>query len=259
MPFANIRGSEFNYRITGSGEPVTLVHGVGADLESWDGVADRLTPHFRVMRYDQRGHGESAKLPGPYSLRDMVEDLKLMLDECGIERTSLAGFSLGGLVAQSFALSYPERLDRLVLISTVAGRTEEEKMKVQARANALSEQGASFHMSAAADRWFTDRFIKEHPEVIERRRQKALANDPECYEAAYRVLAQSDLADDLHRIQAPTLVMTGEFDIGSTPRMAELMARRIPGARLAILPELKHSVLLEAPERVAGEIMAMLR
>ena len=144
MPFANIRGSDFNYRIAGSGEPVTLVHGVGADLETWDGVAGRLEPHFQVIRYDQRGHGETAKLPGPYSLRDMVEDLKLMLDACGIEKTSLAGFSLGGLVAQSFALTYPERLRRMVLISTVAGRTEEERRKVQERANALSEQGASF-------------------------------------------------------------------------------------------------------------------
>lgn len=259
MPIANIRGSEFHYRIEGSGDPVTLVHGVGADLESWNGVADRLTPHFQVMRYDQRGHGESAKLPGPYTLDDMVDDLKLMLDACGIEKTSLAGFSLGGLVAQSFALTYPERLDRLVLISTVAGRTEDEREKVQARLSALSEQGASFHLSAAADRWFTDRFIAEHPEVLEWRRQKSLANDPECYAAAYRVLAESDLANDLHRVRAPTLVMTGEFDIGSTPRMAQVMASRIPGARLVILPDLKHSVLLEAPDLVAGEIMSMLR
>ena len=73
------------------------------------------------------------------------------------------------------------------------------------------------------------------------------------------MLAENDLADDLHKIGAPTLVMTGEFDIGSTPRMAELMARRIPDASLVILPELKHSVLLEAPERVADEIIAMLR
>ncbi len=259
MPFATIRDSEFNYRIAGSGEPVTLVHGVGADLETWDGIAGRLTPHFQVMRYDQRGHGESAKLRGPYSLRDMVEDLRLMLDACGIEKTSLAGFSLGGLVAQSFALTYPERLDRLMLISTVAGRTEEEKMKVLARASALLEQGASFHLTAAADRWFTDRFIQEHPEVIEWRRQKSLANDPQCYAAAYRVLAESDLADELHQIQARTLVMTGECDIGSTPRMAALMAQRIPDARLVILPELKHSVLLEASDRVADEIMAMLQ
>ena len=189
----------------------------------------------------------------------MVDDLKLMLDACGIEKTSLAGFSLGGLVAQSFALTCPERLDRLVLISTVAGRTEEEREKVLARMNALLEQGASFHMSAAADRWFTDRFLAERPEIVEWRRQKSLANDPECYAAAYRVLAESDLADDLHRIRAPTLVMTGEFDIGSTPRMSQVMASRIPDARLVILPELKHSVLLEAPDLVAGEIMSMLR
>ncbi len=259
MPFAQIGDGSFHYQVEGHGDAVTLVHGVGADLESWDRVVPRLAPHFRVMRYDQRGHGESAKLPGPYSLADLVGDLKSMLDACGLEKTHLVGFSLGGLVAQSFALAYPERLDRLVLISTIAGRSRDEQSKAQARARTLSQNGAAAHLSAATDRWFTDAFRLANPELLEWRRQKSLNNDPQCYAAAYRVLADNDLADDLHRILAPTLVMTGACDIGSTPRMATLMAERIPDARLQILPDLKHAVLLEAPDRIAEEIMGFVK
>ncbi len=255
MPFAHLNHGEFHYQIAGGGKAMTLVHGVGADLETWEGVADRLTPHFRVLRYDQRGHGESAKLPGPYSLADMVDDLKSLLDACGIEKTSLAGFSLGGVVAQAFALAHPERLDRLILISTIAGRTEEERDKVQVRAHALSQDGAAGHLNAATDRWFTEAFRLANPQLLEWRRQKSLRNDPHCYAAAYQVLADYDLADELERIIAPTLIITGENDIGSTPRMAALMAERIADSELQILPELKHAILLEAPARIAEEII----
>ena len=94
--------------------------------------------------------------------------------------------------------------------------------------------------------------------MLEWRRQKSLQNDPAAYAAAYRVLAESDLADEIHRIIAPTLVMTGECDAGSTPRMAELLEARIPRAECVILPELKHSVLLEAPDLIASELHRFL-
>lgn len=243
-----------NYRIDGDGPPITLIHGVGSYLESWDGVIAALGGGYLFLRYDLRGHGASPKLPGPYHIDDFVGDLRDLLDGQDIDRTHLAGFSLGGLIAQAFALTHPDRLRSLTLISTVAGRTDAEKTAVQQRAATLAEKGAGTHLTEAVDRWFTEEFVASRPDVLEERRRRSLNNDPDCYAAAYRVLADTDLADRLPEIKTPTLVMTGENDVGSTPRMAQLIADRVPDSRLHIFPRLKHSVLLEAPDQVAVQM-----
>ena len=258
MPLFDEAFRGIRYELEGGGPYVTLVHGVGSYLESWDGVVAELGPGRRILRYDLRGHGQSAKLPGPYSLEDFVDDLRCLLDRLEIERTVLAGFSLGGLIAQAFALAEPRRVEKLILISTVAGRTEAERQRVLERARTLAESGAASHLSEAVERWFTAEFIARRPEVLEARRRRSLNNDPDCYAAAYRVLAESDLADRLHQIAAPTLVMTGENDAGSTPRMAKVIAERVPDCRLQILARLKHSVLLEAPDQVGQAIKRFL-
>ncbi len=247
-----------NYRDEGAGAPVLLIHGVGADLESWDGVLTQLSPGRRYLRYDQRGHGRSRRTPGPYTLDELCGDAIALLDHLELARVSVIGFSLGGLVAQGIALTHPDRVQCLTLISTVAGRTPEEQSRVKDRAETLAREGALTHLSNAVDRWFTPEFVAAHPEVLEARRQKSLRNDPDCYVAAYRVLAGSDLGDRLHRVTVPTLVITGENDIGSNPRMAGFIHAQIQGSELHILPRLKHSVLLEAPDQVAALVEPFL-
>jgi len=247
-----------NYRDEGDAAPVLLIHGVGADLESWDGVLSHLSPDRRYIRYDQRGHGQSRRTPGPYSLDDLSGDAIALLDHLGVARASVIGFSLGGLVAQSLALKHPERVRCLTLVSTVAGRTPHEQARVNERAETLAREGATAHLSNAVDRWFTPEFVTAHPEVLEARRRKSLQNDPDCYVATYRVLAGSDLGDQLHRVTIPTQVMTGENDIGSSPRMSEFIHAQIAGSQLHILPRLKHSVLLEAPDQIGALIEPFL-
>ena len=254
MPFLDRAGDRLHYSLSGDGSPLTLIHGVGADLEAWDGVVSSLSSRYKILRADLRGHGQSAKSPGPYSLEMFSDDLLVLLDHVGIDKTHLVGFSLGGLIAQYVAVNSPQRLSTLSIISSVAGRMEDEKIRVAERACMLEKEGALNHLANAVDRWFTDEFRRDHPEVMEWRRQKSLQNDPASYAAAYQVLAQSDLANQLHCISAPTLAITGECDIGSTPRMCELMATSVQNGRAIILPRLKHSVLLEAPARIASEI-----
>ena len=245
-------GSAIRYRLEGDGPPVALVHGVGSRLEAWDGVVRELGGAFRTLRYDLRGHGGSGKPPGPYGLDDFVADLVRLLDHLGVARCHVVGFSLGGLIGQAFALRHPERLDRLALISAIAGRTEEERARVMERLRTVEGGVSGEHFQRSVDRWFTPGFQRANPGVIAELAEANRRNDPAGYAAAYRVLAEGDLAGELHRIGAETLVMTGEHDAGSTPRMARLMAERIPGARLHILPGLRHSVLIEAPAVVAG-------
>jgi len=246
------------YRDDGSGAPIVMIHGVGSSLDSWDGVLSHLAPTRRYIRFDIRGHGASARTPGPYTLDDFAEDAIALMDHLEVDTAEIIGFSLGGLIAQAVAVTHPERVSGLTLVSTVAGRTAQEQARVEARAETLAKEGAVGHLANAVERWFTDEFRAAHPEVLEARRKKSLLNDPDCYVAAYRVLAGNDLGDRLSRVAAPTLVMTGENDIGSSARMARFIHDQIEGSELHILPRLKHSVLLEAPDQVAALIEPFL-
>lgn len=251
-------GPKIHYVVEGQGEPLTLVHGVGANLRSWDDVAARLAPHFRVVRLDLRGHGKSGRITD-CSLDDLANDVRLVWDTLGIRRSHLAGFSLGGLIAQSLALSDPDRIDRLAIISAVAGRTPEERARVVERLKILREKGIGAITNAAENRWFTDEFRAAHPDRVKARMAELLANDPPSYAACYTVFSTSDLGDKVHRIRHPTLVTTGEHDVGSNTRMAKFMHEQIKGSILRILPALKHSVLVEAPDKIAFLLLDFLR
>src|SRR4051794_39413012 len=111
----------------GQGTPVVLIHGVGADGSSWDAITSALVPHCRVIRLDLRGHGRSGHIAGDCSLDDFVRDVIDVMDTVGVARAHIVGFSLGGMIAQAIALDHPDRVDRLVLLSAVAGRTDAER------------------------------------------------------------------------------------------------------------------------------------
>jgi 3-oxoadipate enol-lactonase len=251
-------GARIHYVVEGQGQPLTLVHGVGANLQSWDEVAARLAPHFKVVRMDLRGHGKSGRI-ADCTLDDLADDVRVVWDALGIRRSHLAGFSLGGLIAQSLALSDPDRIDRLAIISAVAGRTPEERARVVERLKLLREKGIAAITGAAENRWFTDEFRAIRPERVKARMDELLANDPLSYAACYTVFSTSDLGDKVHGIRSPTLVVTGEHDVGSNTRMARFMHERIKGSTLRILPALKHSVLVEAPEKIAFLLLDFLR
>lgn len=256
--FAEVGSVRLRYSVSGAGPDLLLIHGVGSEHEDWDGVIAALRPSYRTIAFDLRGHGESSKPKGRYELDDFVEDARGLLDKLGVGRCHLAGFSLGGLVAQGFALSYPERLHSLVLLSTVAGRTEEERRRVRDRLAIVADGIPGQHFENSVARWFTDEFRARNPGLMAQLNERSKQNDPKAYAAAYRVLAESDLADRLPDIRLPTLVATGEDDLGSNTRMARLMAERIPGARLHIFPRMRHSILTECPADVARVMMDFL-
>jgi pimeloyl-ACP methyl ester carboxylesterase len=240
------------YAVEGAGPPLLLIHGVGARREAWDGVVAALGGRFTTIRFDLRGHGESSKPPGPYSAALFAEDARALLDHLSVDRCHVAGHSLGATVALRLALDVPDRVARLALLSAAAGRTEEERHRVLERLAIVEHGIPGEHFRRSLPRWFSDEFRRANPELLERYAARNMENDPRAYAAAYRVLATTDLADEAARVRAPTLIVTGEGDIGSTPRMARLLRARIPGSRLEVLPGLRHAILIEAPERVAA-------
>jgi pimeloyl-ACP methyl ester carboxylesterase len=222
----------------------------------WEPVAALLAPAHRVIRYDMLGHGASAKPPGPYRLDDFVRQLERLADGLGIERFALAGFSMGGLVAQGFALAQGGRVDRLVLLNTVFSRSPAERAAIATRVREIATGGYAASIEPALERWFTPEFRARRPEVVAAVGRRMESNDVDAYIAAYRVFAtaDADLAPCIGRIAAATVIVTGAEDQRSTPAMARAMADRLPRARLRIIPGQRHMTPLEVPDVLAATI-----
>ena len=238
---------------------VILIHGLGGTLNIWDPIASVLEHRFSVLRYDLRGHGQSDVPAGDWSLEDFVRDLEAIFIDKSLPHAHLVGFSLGGLIVQRFALSYPERVGQLAILSAVAGRTVIERQHVQERIRNLEKGDLDANIALALERWFSPEFRQNHPKRVQKRIAELRATSPAGYFQAYRVFVLSDLAEHLSQIQCETLVMTGEHDPGSNVRMARLMHETIPGSKLEILPDLRHSVLVESPQLIAEKLDSFLR
>lgn len=247
-----------NYVVEGNGPPLTLIHGVGANLQSWDPVVSRLSGMFTILRMDMRGHGKTSGITPKCTLDSFADDVHQSMGKAGFERSHIAGFSLGGMVAQLIAVKHPERVSRLALLNAVADRLPEERKKLRGRAEIIRKDGIGSIIEASKTRWFTEAFQRDHPELVERRLQEMRDNDPDSYAEAYRIFATSDVGDRVHQIQNNTLIVTSEFDQGSSPRMAHFMHNQIRYSELVIIPRLKHSVLMEAPDILSGMLMTFL-
>jgi pimeloyl-ACP methyl ester carboxylesterase len=245
-------------QLEGEGPLITMIHGIGASTESWAGLVPLLSDRFACLSYDLRGHGRSEVVPGRYQLEAYVDDLAALRDARGRAASHRAGQPPRGVIAQADALKHPARTKSAILVSTAACRTPEERAAILGLARTVEREGAAFIMERAMERWFTPAFRAAHPEVIARRKARVLETDPNSFANAFRIYAESELGGELHRIAAPSLILTGENDVGSNPRIARAMAERIPGAELEVFPELRHAVLLEAPDLVAERIAAFL-
>jgi 3-oxoadipate enol-lactonase len=237
-----------------SGVPLLCIHGVGSSRGAWDGVIERLPQDRPIVSYDLRGHGESGKPLGPYSIDDFIGDALTLLDELAFTTVDVAGFSLGGLIAQGLTLTAPQRVRRLVLVASIANRTAEEREKVMARYTELVEEGPVAVAERSVERWFTPEYLAEHPEARERTIRQMAELDPQAYAAAYRVLATTDFADSLHEITAPTLAIAGSGDVGSPPHMSEFIAETVADGRVVVIDGVKHNMLTVETDRIGKEI-----
>lgn len=234
--------------------PLVFLHGVGSSADSWSHVCARLPTGRPRIRYDLRGHGSSPVPPGPWSIDDFVADHLRLLERLGVRTADTIGFSLGGLIAQRIAIVCPAAVRRLVVVGSVAGRTQNEVARVLARLAMAEAEGPGGAAANSVERWYTAQYLDAHPEVVALTVERMARLDATAYTHAYRVLATTDLADELDRISAPVLAMTGQFDVGSPPRMSRLIAKRT-GGRFIEVPGVKHEVLQECPDLITKEII----
>lgn len=246
------------YELRGDGPPVLLVHGLGYARWGWEPVVDGLAERLRVCLFDNRGIGESDSPEGPYSARTMAEDAVAVLDAAGLERAHVVGTSLGGMVAQELALGWPERVDRLVLVCTTAGLQgvpmPEQTVRLFASAGTLPVEEAL--------RRFVENSLAPgaEPELVERIYERRLANPFGLagWQAQAAAGMSFDSFDRLGAIAAPTLVMHGTEDAVIDIRNSELLAQRIPDARLEIFEGGGHLFMWEQPERFVEAVTEFL-
>jgi pimeloyl-ACP methyl ester carboxylesterase len=241
----------------GDGPPLLLIQGLGYARWSWEPIVPALAERYRVISFDNRGIGESDKPAGPYTARAMAEDALQVLDEAGAGRAHVLGASLGGMIAQELAVARPGRVDKLVLCCTHPGVGHGFPMpEVTVR---LFQEAASLSPDEALRRFVVNALGKDPPAaLVEELYGRRLANppDPEGWQA--QAAAGTTFPGVDGEITAPTLLVTGTADNVVDPRNADVLAERIPGARLERLDGLGHLFFWEAPERFVRIVVEFL-
>lgn len=246
------------YTVSGPDDGPVLVLGssVGSTGTMWEPQVAALSGTHRVVRYDHRGHGGSRPSTPPRSIADLGGDVVALLDHLGVAKASLAGLSLGGMVAMWVAAHHPDRVDRVALFCTAALLGPRENWLQ--RAAAVRGAGMASIADAVLARWFTPGYPARHLDVVARLRAEFEAVDPEAYAACCESIADMDLREDLARISAPTLVVAGRDDPATPPALAEDIAGRIRGARLAVVPDAAHLGSVEQPAAFTALLLGHL-
>jgi 3-oxoadipate enol-lactonase len=247
---------ELNHVLEGPEDAPVLIlsNSLGTTLSMWDDQASVLRERFRLLRYDQRGHGDSPVPSGPYKIEDLGLDLLALLDRLGIEHASFCGLSIGGLVGMWLASEAPERVGRMVLCCT-APRFDPEMY--DARASKVRAEGVGSIADTVLERWFTPEFRAARPETVEWAGSMLRGTPAEGYAGCCEVLRDTDVRGRLGEIRAPTLVIAGAEDPAATVDQAEEIHASIPETRLTVV-EAAHLANVEQPEAVTREILEHL-
>lgn len=251
-------GIDIHYTIEGEGPVVTMSHALGCNLSLWNEQAKALSTHYRVLRYDTRGHGQTGAPPGPYSLEQMTDDLHGLLTGLGISATHFVGISMGGMIGQLFTLKYPSMVRSLVLCSTTSRYPTAARSAWVERIRTVEVQGMEPMVEPALERWFTAPFRERYQDVMNGVRTMIRDTPPQGYIGCCYAIPTIDVTDRLGEIQCPALVISGEEDPGTPVAMARDIQTALPSSELAILPSASHLCNLEQRETFNHVLLGFL-
>ncbi|WP_439888400.1 3-oxoadipate enol-lactonase [Pseudomonas sp. MBLB4123] len=260
MPVVRLADGELNYRLEGpAGAPVlVLSNSLGTDLHMWDAQMPAFTEHFRVLRYDTRGHGHSLVSEGFYSIEQNGRDVLALLDALDIAKAHFCGLSMGGLIGQWLAINAGERLDKLVLCNTAAKIAGPEVWNPRIDTVLRDGQAAMQALrDASIARWFTAAFAAAEPAKVEPVVAMLAQTSPQGYAANCAAVRDVDYRERLGAIRAPTLIVAGSADPVTTLADGRFLAERIAGARLIELPA-AHLSNVEAAAAFTRQVLDFL-
>ncbi len=261
MPSVKLADGELNYRFDGPVDAPVLVlsNSLGTDLAMWDPQLPTFSEHFRVLRYDTRGHGGSSVTPGPYSIEQLGHDVLGLVDALGIDRFAFCGLSMGGLIGQWLGIHAGERLTRLVVCNTGAkiGTDEVWNERIDTVLKG-GEQAMRDMRDASISRWFTPAFAGGEPAQTSRITQMIAGTSPAGYAANCAAVRDADYREQLGSIKVPTLIVCGSKDPVTTPEHGRFMQARIDGAELVEF-EAAHLSNVEVADGFTQRVLAFLR
>jgi pimeloyl-ACP methyl ester carboxylesterase len=254
-------GVELYHEISGSGPNLVLIEGLGVATWIWEKQVSELSKHFTLIIYDNRGTGKSEKPPGPYSISMMADDLAALLDSLKIFQTHILGISMGGFIAQDFALRYPQKIERLILAATSAGGPDHVPMAPEVLAIMFATDGAPRDLTrrklALA---YSDSFMQKNREV-EHLIDLRLADPPppHAYMAQAMAGAAFNLSDKVQQIQTPCLIMAATGDRLVPVANAHNLAKKIPNSQLKIYDGYGHQFFVENAAEFNRDVIAFLK
>jgi len=232
-----------------------LSNSLGTNLHMWDEQVAPFTRHFRLVRYDRRGHGKSGVPKGPYSMARFGRDVLAVLDGLGIETVNWCGLSMGGMVGQWLGANAANRIDKLILSNTACYYPD--KAIWNGRLKLVREKGLEGIVDATMERWFTKKFRERSPQAIDRMREMFVATKLEGYIGCGEAVRDMDHRPLLAKIIAPTLVIAGRHDPATPLESNEFIRHHIPGARIAVL-NAAHIANIEQPQAYADTVLGFL-
>ena len=233
-------GIDINYEIEGEGPWLTMSHSLACNLHMWDPQMPVLTKKFKVLRFDTRGHGQSSAPAGEYTLEQLADDLKGLLDALKIKQTHYAGLSMGGMIGQAFALKYPGVFQSMVLADTTSRRPPNAGQMWGERIQNAQTKGMGALVQGTLERWFTEPYRNSRKDVMEKIGNDIRNTPVNGFVGCCHAISKVDYLDRLKEIKVPALVIVGEQDHGTPPEAARVIQQNLPGSELKIIPSAAH-------------------
>jgi 3-oxoadipate enol-lactonase len=262
MERARINGVQIAYELRGAGLPIVMIHGAQGDQTMFTRMASDFAGSYRVLTFDQRGSGLSEKPDMPYSIAMLADDTAALMDHLAIATAHIIGVSMGGMIAQEFALRHPRKVRSVVLGCTTPGGPNAIRLNVDASSGAYSTRPmtAEERGKALAEAAFSKGYLAQHPEIIasmiEMRRGRPI--DTVAFPHRMKAAVEHNTYDRLAEIRCPTLVITGKDDALISWENSRILSERIKGAEEVILEPAGHCFWLEQPEQSRTAIAGFL-
>lgn len=256
-----VNGIQINYELSGGKEApvVVLSHSLASSMVMWQPQLELLESHFRVLRYDMRGHGKSEATDGAYTLDQLAADVISLLDTLNIDFVHFVGLSIGGMIGQCLALDYADRLQSLTLCDTAPVIPEEAKPLFEERLNKARDKGLKALVEETLGRWFTLPFLKRNPAEVEMIRSQILATPLAGFIGCSKAILGLNYLERLAEIKLPTLIIVGEDDLGTPMAASAAMHERIQNSKMVVLPAAAHLSNIEQAEAFNAALLGFLK
>ena len=242
----------------GGGPWLVFIHQLAGDLSVWDQMAGYFRHGFTVLRYDLRGHGETAVSPDAFTIDDLADDLATLLDKLGAPSAHVVGLSIGGMVAQKLAINHADKVETLTVVGAPAFILEDARPTFAQRAASVRENGTASIVDTTLERWLTPDFRKAHPEVVEQIADTISNTPAEGFARAAEAVSRFDARDKLPTVTKRTLVVAGQHDVGTPHAASKVVADVVPGARFELL-NAAHLSPVEESQRFSALLGDFLR